>query len=30
MDKEICEGIRKHFPEHWADKDDNELLWAFP
>ena len=26
MDKEICEAIRKHFPEHWADKDDNYIM----
>ena len=26
MDKEICEAIRKHFPEHWADKDDDYIM----
>ena len=26
MDKEVCEAIRQHFPEHWADKDDEYIM----
>jgi hypothetical protein len=26
MRKEICKAIRKHFPEHWADKEDDYII----
>ena len=26
MRKEICKAIRKHFPEYWADKEDNYII----
>jgi hypothetical protein len=26
MRKEICKAIRKHFPEYWADKEDDYII----